>query len=128
MDCPSSIFIYIDLVFNLQNGITSSSQSIVESDEDSAEQAFSAACKVVCEWANKLLGRCFETLLGLAKFLVNGSYVSTKSMSAFIVMSASQDCLTNIKQKYSLIFFIIMSFLFYPEIKSAKRVPSSHNC
>ena len=90
------------IIFILQNGISTNSQSSVsDSDEDSAEQAFSAACKVVCEWANKLLGRCFETLLGLAKFLVNGSYVSTKSMSAFIVMSASQECLTNIKQRYN---------------------------
>jgi len=68
-------------------------------EEESVEQAFSAACKVVCEWANKLLGRCFDTLLELAKFLVNGSYVSTKSMAAFIVMSASQDCINQINQK-----------------------------
>ena len=69
--------------------------------EDSAEQAFCAACKVVCEWANKLLGRCFDTLLELAKFLVNGSYVSTKSMSAFIVMSAGPECFTDVNQRFA---------------------------
>ena len=54
------------------------------------DQTLSAACNLVCEWANKLLGRVFNTLLDLARFLVGGSYVSTKSMAAFVVMSATE--------------------------------------
>lgn len=44
---------------------------------------------LVCEWANKLLGRVFSTLIELARFLVGGSYVSSKSMAAFVVMSSN---------------------------------------
>ena len=44
----------------------------------------------MCEWANKLLGRVFNTLVELGKFLVGGSYVSSKSMAAFIVMSNNE--------------------------------------
>ncbi|XP_066918867.1 transcription factor SPT20 homolog [Clytia hemisphaerica] len=86
------------------NGENDSSQlsSPICEEVESAEQTFTAACKVVCEWANKLLGRCFETLLDLAKFLVNGSYVSTKSMPALVVMSATQDCFNQINQRLSL--------------------------
>ena len=43
----------------------------------------------MCEWANKLLGRVFSTLIELARFLVGGSYVSSKSMAAFVVMSSN---------------------------------------
>lgn len=70
------------------------------SEEDSVDQIFTAACKVVCEWANKLLGRCFDTLIELAKFLVNGSYVSTKSMAAFIVISSTDKVIQNINQRF----------------------------
>ena len=44
----------------------------------------------MCEWANKLLGRVFGTLIELARFLVGGSYVSSKSMAAFVVMSSNE--------------------------------------
>lgn len=54
------------------------------------DQALSAACLLVCEWANKLLGRVFSTLIELARFLVGGSYVSSKSMAAFVVMSSNE--------------------------------------
>ena len=60
------------------------------SDDLTEDQTLSAACNLVCEWANKLLGRVFNTLIDLARFLVGGSYVSTKSMAAFVVMSATE--------------------------------------
>jgi hypothetical protein len=56
-------------------------------DKIEEDQTLSAACLLVCEWANKLLGRVFTTLIELARFLVGGSYVSSKSMAAFVVMS-----------------------------------------
>lgn len=58
-------------------------------DKIEEDQTLSAACLLVCEWANKLLGRVFSTLIELARFLVGGSYVSSKSMAAFVVMSSN---------------------------------------
>lgn len=56
-------------------------------DKIEEDQTLSTACLLVCEWANKLLGRVFSTLIELAKFLVSGSYVSSKSMAAYVVLS-----------------------------------------
>ena len=61
------------------------------SEQTTLEQSLTAAASVVCEWANKLLGRVFTSLLELAKFLVSGSYVSTKSVASFLVMAAGDD-------------------------------------
>lgn len=63
--------------------------SLSGSDKIEEDQTLSAACLLVCEWANKLLGRVFTTLIELARFLVGGSYVSSKSMAAFVVMSSN---------------------------------------
>lgn len=59
-------------------------------DKIGDDQTLIAACDLVCEWANKLLGRVFNTLVELGRFLVGGSYVSSKSMAAFIVMSSNE--------------------------------------
>lgn len=59
-------------------------------DKIGDDQTLVAACILVCEWANKLLGRVFGTLTELARFLVGGSYVSSKSMAAFVVMSSNE--------------------------------------
>lgn len=63
--------------------------SLTGGDKIEEDQTLSAACLLVCEWANKLLGRVFSTLIELARFLVGGSYVSSKSMAAFVVMSSN---------------------------------------
>lgn len=63
--------------------------SLAGGDKIEEDQTLSAACLLVCEWANKLLGRVFSTLIELARFLVGGSYVSSKSMAAFVVMSSN---------------------------------------
>lgn len=56
-------------------------------DKIEEDQTLSAACLLLCEWANKLLGQVFSTLIELAKFLVSGSYVSSKSMAEYVVLS-----------------------------------------
>lgn len=66
---------------------TNQNNGINGGDKIEEDQTLSAACLLVCEWANKLLGRVFTTLVELARFLVGGSYVSSKSMAAFVVMS-----------------------------------------
>ncbi|XP_027052632.1 uncharacterized protein LOC113679856 [Pocillopora damicornis] len=64
-----------------------SANNLAGGDKIEEDQTLSAACLLVCEWANKLLGRVFSTLIELAKFLVSGSYVSSKSMAAYVVLS-----------------------------------------
>lgn len=67
--------------------------------KDSLDEIFTAASFVVCEWANKLLGKYFVTLVDLAKFLVGGSYVSSKSVSAFTVMGLTKEDLQSINDR-----------------------------
>ena len=76
----------ISITFQSSNN---SANSPCGGDKIEEDQTLSAACILVCEWANKLLGRVFSTLIELARFLVGGSYVSSKSMAAFVVMSSS---------------------------------------
>ena len=71
---------------NMNNGGSTCSNG----DKIGDDQTLIAACDLVCEWANKLLGRVFNTLVELGRFLVGGSYVSSKSMAAFIVMSSNE--------------------------------------
>lgn len=49
----------------------------------------SAACRLVCEWAQKVLSQPFDTVLELARFLVKSHYIGTKSMAALTVMAGA---------------------------------------
>ncbi|XP_077867331.1 uncharacterized protein LOC144356507 [Saccoglossus kowalevskii] len=60
------------------------------SNQQEEDQTMSAASFLVCEWAQKLLGRAFDTLLDLARYLVGSNCVSTKSMAAFTVLADMQ--------------------------------------
>lgn len=51
------------------------------------EEVVSAACRLVCEWAQKVLSQPFDTVLELARFLVKSHYIGTKSMAALTVMA-----------------------------------------
>uniref|UniRef100_A0A8C7A4Q2 Regulatory factor X7 n=1 Tax=Neovison vison TaxID=452646 RepID=A0A8C7A4Q2_NEOVI len=53
------------------------------------EEVISSACRLVCEWAQKVLSQPFDTVLELARFLVKSHYIGTKSMAALTVMAAS---------------------------------------
>ena len=50
-----------------------------------------ASRQLVCEWAQKLLGRSFGQLQELAEFLVGNLYVNSKSTAAFTVLAAMQE-------------------------------------
>ncbi|XP_065662313.1 uncharacterized protein LOC100203591 isoform X4 [Hydra vulgaris] len=71
-------------------------------DGSSLDQIVAASCVVICEWANKVLGHVFSTIVELAKYLIAGSYASTKSLSAFIVMSASKEQVNNISKRVNI--------------------------
>ncbi|CDQ93717.1 unnamed protein product [Oncorhynchus mykiss] len=49
----------------------------------------SAACGLVCEWAQKVLSRQFDAVEDLARFLLNSHYIGTKSMAALTVMTGA---------------------------------------
>uniref|UniRef100_A0A671LQT2 DNA-binding protein RFX7-like n=1 Tax=Sinocyclocheilus anshuiensis TaxID=1608454 RepID=A0A671LQT2_9TELE len=49
----------------------------------------SAACGLVCEWAQKVLSRQFDSVDELARFLLNSHYIGTKSMAALTVMTGT---------------------------------------
>uniref|UniRef100_A0AAQ4PPP3 RFX-type winged-helix domain-containing protein n=1 Tax=Gasterosteus aculeatus aculeatus TaxID=481459 RepID=A0AAQ4PPP3_GASAC len=49
----------------------------------------SAACGLVCEWAQKVLSRQFDHVEDLAHFLLNSHYIGTKSMAALTVMTGT---------------------------------------
>lgn len=53
------------------------------------EEVVSAACRLVCEWAQKVLSQPFDTVLELARFLVKSHYIDTKSMAALTVMAGA---------------------------------------
>ncbi|XP_077084981.1 DNA-binding protein RFX7 isoform X1 [Siphateles boraxobius] len=48
-----------------------------------------AACGLVCEWAQKVLSRQFDSVDDLARFLLNSHYIGTKSVAALTVMTGS---------------------------------------
>ncbi|XP_076855293.1 DNA-binding protein RFX7 isoform X1 [Brachyhypopomus gauderio] len=48
-----------------------------------------AACDLVCEWAQKVLSRHFDSVEDLARFLLNSHYIGTKSVAALTVMTGS---------------------------------------
>ncbi|KAL1271309.1 hypothetical protein QQF64_030325 [Cirrhinus molitorella] len=48
-----------------------------------------AACGLVCEWAQKVLSRQFDSVEELARFLLNSHYIGTKSVAALTVMTGS---------------------------------------
>nr|XP_020640543.1 DNA-binding protein RFX7 [Pogona vitticeps] len=53
------------------------------------EEVVSAACQLVCEWAQKVLSQPFDSVLDLSRFLVKSHYIGTKSMAALTVMAGA---------------------------------------
>ncbi|XP_010217605.1 PREDICTED: DNA-binding protein RFX7 [Tinamus guttatus] len=62
------------------------------------EEVVSAACRLVCEWAQKVLSQPFDTVLELARFLVKSHYIGTKSMAALTVMAGAPAGIKGIPQ------------------------------
>ncbi|XP_057191723.1 DNA-binding protein RFX7 [Triplophysa rosa] len=53
------------------------------------EEVRLAACGLVCEWAQKVLSRQFDSVEDLARYLLNSHYIGTKSVAALTVMTGS---------------------------------------
>uniref|UniRef100_A0A8D0GEV3 RFX-type winged-helix domain-containing protein n=1 Tax=Sphenodon punctatus TaxID=8508 RepID=A0A8D0GEV3_SPHPU len=57
--------------------------------QNADEEVVSAACRLVCEWAQKVLSQPFDSVFDLARFLVKSHYIGTKSMAALTVMAGA---------------------------------------
>ncbi|KAF5900209.1 DNA-binding protein RFX7-like, partial [Clarias magur] len=79
------------LQLKIKNSICKSVQSKVDTILNSSgeDEIRSAACDLVCEWAQKVLSRQFVSVEDLARFLLNSHYISTKSVAALTVMTGS---------------------------------------
>ncbi|KAF3686408.1 DNA-binding protein RFX7 Regulatory factor X 7 Regulatory factor X domain-containing protein 2 [Channa argus] len=53
------------------------------------EEVRFAACDLVCEWAQKVLKRQFDSVEDLARFLIDSHYISNKSLAALTIMSST---------------------------------------
>lgn len=81
------------------------------------EEVISSACRLVCEWAQKVLSQPFDTVLELAHFLVKSHYIGTKSMAALTVMAAAPAGLKGIPQPSAFIP-TAESNSFQPQVKT----------
>ncbi|XP_054858176.1 DNA-binding protein RFX7 isoform X2 [Eublepharis macularius] len=66
--------------------------------QKAGEEVVSAACQLVCEWAQKVLSQPFDSVLDLARFLVKSHYIGTKSVAALTVMAAAPAGLKGLPQ------------------------------
>uniref|UniRef100_A0A3Q1H8C7 RFX-type winged-helix domain-containing protein n=1 Tax=Anabas testudineus TaxID=64144 RepID=A0A3Q1H8C7_ANATE len=53
------------------------------------EEVRFAACDLVCEWAQKVLKRQFDSVEDLARFLIDSHYISNKSLAALTIMTGT---------------------------------------
>ncbi|XP_077119920.1 DNA-binding protein RFX7 [Ranitomeya variabilis] len=85
--------------------------------QNADEEVVSAACRLVCEWAQKVLSQPFDSVLDLARFLVKSHYIGTKSMAALTVMAGDSAGLKGITQTSA---FVPMSEsnAFHPQVKT----------
>ncbi|NXL27589.1 RFX7 protein, partial [Glaucidium brasilianum] len=81
------------------------------------EEVVSAACRLVCEWAQKVLSQPFDTVLELARFLVKSHYIGTKSMAALTVMAGAPAGIKGIPQPSAFIP-TAESNSFQPQVKT----------
>ncbi|XP_010174855.1 DNA-binding protein RFX7, partial [Antrostomus carolinensis] len=81
------------------------------------EEVVSAACRLVCEWAQKVLSQPFDTVLELARFLVKSHYIGTKSMAALTVMAGAPGGIKGIPQPSAFIP-TAESNSFQPQVKT----------
>lgn len=52
------------------------------------QEVTEAACQLICDWAQKILKRSFDTVVEIAKFLVQEHIVNPRCSQAELVTSA----------------------------------------
>ncbi|XP_062278351.1 DNA-binding protein RFX7-like [Scomber scombrus] len=81
------------------------------------EEVRYAACDLVCEWAQKVLKRQFDTVEDLARFLIDSHYISNKSLAALTVMTGTKTDITT-PQMVSAFIPTAEAHSFQPQIKT----------
>ncbi|XP_075431867.1 DNA-binding protein RFX7 isoform X3 [Ascaphus truei] len=111
-------FVHMPSLPNLDFNKTGFGLDGMEAQLQSAdEEVVSAACCLVCEWAQKVLSQPFDSVLDLARFLVKSHFIGTKSMAALTVMVGDSTGLKGITQASA---FVPMcdSHAFQPQVKT----------
>lgn len=80
----------------------------------------SAACGLVCEWAQKVLSRQFDNVEDLARFLLNSHYIGTKSMAALTVMTGTPT--GNVVLRSAVCASFLLRVLVYPRVRKIRCV------
>eukprot|EP00062_Callorhinchus_milii_P002319 gi/632938386/ref/XP_007904764.1/ PREDICTED: DNA-binding protein RFX7 [Callorhinchus milii] len=106
-----------------KNGDGSDGSDITGQLQNIDEEVRSAACSLVCEWAQKVLIRKFDSVVDLARFLVASHYIGTKSVAALSVMAGAPSGVTQASQPSA---FVPMaeSSSFQPQVKTLLTSPS----
>ncbi|XP_058862017.1 DNA-binding protein RFX5-like isoform X4 [Acipenser ruthenus] len=63
--------------------------SVAEERSPPSEEVTEAACSLICDWAERILKRSFDTVVEIARFLIQEHIVNPRSSTAHIIMSAS---------------------------------------
>ncbi|XP_041099112.1 uncharacterized protein LOC121309988 isoform X3 [Polyodon spathula] len=62
---------------------------VPEFQPPSEEEVTEAACSLICDWAEHILKRSFDTVVEIARFLIQEHIVNPRSSTAHTIMSAS---------------------------------------
>ncbi|MGH0150655.1 UNVERIFIED_CONTAM: hypothetical protein FKN15_033952 [Acipenser sinensis] len=80
---------------DLKNDPSSTERQCLESSELTElvqtynSEVMEAACSLICDWAERILKRSFDTVVEIARFLIQEHIVNPRSSTAHIIMSAS---------------------------------------
>ncbi|NXW32322.1 RFX7 protein, partial [Phaetusa simplex] len=120
LECFSKAFVHMPTLPNLDFHKTGDGLDGAEPSgqlQSADEEAVSAACRLVCEWAQKVLSQPFDTVLELARFLVKSHCIGTKSMAALTVMAGAPAGIKGIPQPSAFIP-TAESNSFQPQVKT----------
>lgn len=71
-----------DMMCHLQSELTELVQTY-------KQEVTEAACELICDWAQKILKRSFDTVVEIARFLVQEHIVNPRCSQAELVTSAA---------------------------------------
>lgn len=80
------------------------------------QEVTEAACELICDWAQKILKRSFDTVVEIARFLVQEHIVNPRCSQAELVTSAALAGTCQVQSKmacYILLRVIVVSFIYW---------------
>lgn len=77
------------------------------------QEVTEAACELICDWAQKILKRSFDTVVEIARYLIQEHIVNPRCSQAELVTSAALAGLSERESVFSLVQFV---FFFLSEL------------